>query len=136
MSDPADLARRLAERYPDDPAARALAEQLAERDRDLRDRLLDEAAQRFWPGKSRSESAQHLHAALDRYSNTGWLHDRQHDKEPKDPRRRAWFRILQAHPRVLSADRIRKILGRISKTPSATCDSVGETNTSDKEPSG
>src|SRR5262245_48913994 len=45
-----------------------------------RDRLLCEAAARFFPDLSKAEQARHLHIALLRYASTAWLRERTLDQ--------------------------------------------------------
>ena len=82
---------------------------------DQRDRILREAAGRFYGGLPVAAQAQHLHVQLTRYSATAWVRERAFEACP-DCRRgmidELLWRALRHHDRVLSARSIRDILAR------------------------
>jgi hypothetical protein len=78
-----------------------------------RDRLLREAAARFFPKLTPTEQAKALETALARYAASAWQRERAAPELP--PRHKAkieeyLWRVMRAEPRTLGWERIRKIL--------------------------
>ncbi|KRR26480.1 hypothetical protein CQ14_03055 [Bradyrhizobium lablabi] len=81
-----------------------------------RDRLIVEARHRFYADRTDHDAAHEIATQWRRYAVTGWLRDRVCDSCP--PRiagnlHGALWAIMQQSPRPLSADRVRKIVGRL-----------------------
>ncbi len=78
-----------------------------------RDRLLREAAKRFYGGLPVAAQAQHLHVQLTRYSAIAWVRERACEACPDRHRgtiHELLWRVLRLHDRVLSARSLRLIL--------------------------
>ncbi|MDA9465335.1 hypothetical protein [Bradyrhizobium sp. CCBAU 53415] len=82
-----------------------------------RDRLLIECRGRFYSRYSDHAAAQDLCASWRRYEATAWIRERAADACPQrhvGTEREFFWRMLRACPRSLSADRVRRIFGRLS----------------------
>jgi hypothetical protein len=119
-ADPAARLRAIVDQL-DDGDARLLLSSLDRRiasrlRRAQRDRLVAEiAAHHFAAAPSERERARQIAEALGRYMAAGWRHDRQRSRCPYagNTLRAALWRVLAvADGRALTAERVRKVLGR------------------------
>ncbi|MET3965430.1 hypothetical protein [Bradyrhizobium sp. S3.9.1] len=83
---------------------------------DERDRLLIECRRKFYAGRTDHDAAHELATDWRRYAAAGWIRERSCEVCP--PRhigtsREFFWLILRQSPRVLSAERIRKIVGHL-----------------------
>jgi hypothetical protein len=67
----------------------------------------------FWPNANASESARQFHRALSQYHGGRWRRDRLCTECPVglSPLHQEFWHLLKLHDRVLSEDRLRRILG-------------------------
>jgi len=83
---------------------------------DKRDALIVECRRRFFPNHTDHDAAHELAVAWRRYAASAWQRDRTAETCPAriaGKLQGALWTIMQISPRVLSAERIRKIVGRL-----------------------
>jgi hypothetical protein len=74
---------------------------------------IDSIGKAFWPNTNVSECARRFHRALSQYHGGRWRRDRFCAECPTDlsPLHQQLWQLLKLHDRVLSEDRLRRILG-------------------------
>jgi hypothetical protein len=77
---------------------------------EVRNDIIREAAERFFPNGSCVEKANRLHFELARYAATSWLRDRTSDECPHSGLRGHLWRILKVRDHVPSARQLRRVL--------------------------
>lgn len=113
-----NAARRLVQKYPDDPDAQALARELVPAPPSpsmSRDELIAVTVMRFWPGQSDARASRLFRDALRNYSASAWLTDKWHEKPPEDERQAAFWLILSKNSNIPAERTVREKLADFRK---------------------